>query len=416
MGEEALFGKAMIHDVLAGQDRRMQQAVESYDANSLLNTAAEDLAKYFASENQINALELDEAGITTELHEARVNITRDPGRHFHDSEDHYAPATQVIYHVPFTGDRDLFFVRPSQWGWSSPTAIVLEQELQLTQEGENLSAPEVTAAFDVAIQKIQRNLGYLKDDIKPFNGQLETAALAYVNARRKRLLDMRTLTESLGFPLKKVDGQRGFSVTLQRKKISVAPPKPSAGAYAPEPVLDQSTFEEILRLITSMAVVMERSPSAFAKMGEEDIRWVLLVPLNGSFEGGASGETFNFGGKTDILLRAGARSVFIAECKFWRGPSSFISALSQLLGYLSWRDTKAALIVFNRQKSFSDVLRAIPDLCSKHPCYERTLQPQSESSFRFVFHNPEDSNRKIHLAVLVFDVPQSRELAASQDS
>jgi hypothetical protein len=90
--------------------------------------------------------------------------------------------------------------------------------------------------------------------------------------------------------------------------------------------------------------------------------------------------------------------------------------LGQLLGYLSWRDTKVALIVFNRQKSFSAILSAIPDLCSKHPCYERTLQQQSESSLRFIFHSPADSNRKIHLAVLAFDVPRSPEPTTEQGS
>ena len=97
----------------------------------------------------------------------------------------------------------------------------------------------------------------------------------------------------------------------------------------------------------SMSHVMERSPSAFDKINEEDVRVHFLVQLNGQFECGVSGETFNFGGKTDVLIRVGAKNIFVAACKYWHGEKGFLETVDQLLGYLSWRDTKAAVIVFN---------------------------------------------------------------------
>src|SRR5260370_4966399 len=54
-------------------------------------------------------------------------------------------------------------------------------------------------------------------------------------------------------------------------------------------------------------------------MGEEDLRTHFLVQLNGVYEGQATGETFNFEGKTDILIRADGGNIFIAERKFWSG-------------------------------------------------------------------------------------------------
>ena len=53
-----------------------------------------------------------------------------------------------------------------------------------------------------------------------------------------------------------------------------------------------------------MAQVMERSPSAFSTMDEESLRSHFLVQLNGHYEGQATGETFNYEGKTDILIRS----------------------------------------------------------------------------------------------------------------
>lgn len=404
MEGERLFGKADISDVLDAQRKKMREAIESYDADKLLNTAAEDLTTFFVQEYRIDVPELDEQGITIEPSETRIEITQDHRRRFIDEGPYFAPATRIVYHVPFSGDKPLFFIRPNECGFSSPAAVVQERELHLAQEGEGLDAKEVKAEFDQTLQQIKTYLGYLRRSVDPFNAQLGGVALGYISSRRKRLLDMSDLTESLGFPLLKRPGET-VGVFLQRKTVDLTPPKASQGTYAPEPALSQMAFEDILSSINDMAAVMERSPTAFAQMGEEDIRWVLLVPLNSIFQGGASGETFNFDGKTDILLKANGRCVFIAECKFWSGPAGFRKALDQLLGYLSWRDTKAAVIVFNRKKSLSDVLAAIPGLCSQHPCYDRTLPHVSESSFRFIFHNPGDPNRKVHLAVLAFDVP-----------
>ncbi len=69
-----------------------------------------------------------------------------------------------------------------------------------------------------------------------------------------------------------------------------------------------------------MSVVVERNPTSFATLDEEGIRDHFLLQLNGHYEGAATGETFNAAGKTDIMIRAEDRNVFIAECKFWRGP------------------------------------------------------------------------------------------------
>jgi len=140
-------------------------------------------------------------------------------------------------------------------------------------------------------------------------------------------------------------------------------------------------------------------------MKEEDLRQHFLVQLNGHYEGQATGETFNFDGKTDILIRAEGKNIFVAECKFWRGPESLHDALDQVLGYASWRDTKTALIVFNRQKNFTDVLAKIPEVVKAHLNFKRQEKFESESSFRFILHHRDDKNRELILTVVAFEVP-----------
>ena len=118
-----------------------------------------------------------------------------------------------------------------------------------------------------------------------------------------------------------------------------------------------------------------------------------------------SGRISNFEGKTDILIRVNGRNIFIAECKFWRGPKKLTETINQLLGYTSWRDTKTAIIVFNRNKDFSAVLSKIPDTVTEHPNYKKTLQV-SETQFRYVFTNRDDTNRELFLTIMAFEVPE----------
>jgi hypothetical protein len=56
-----------------------------------------------------------------------------------------------------------------------------------------------------------------------------------------------------------------------------------------------------------MSFVIERNPKVFSNASEETVRDHYLVQLNGQYEGGATGETFNANGKTDILVRDGSR-------------------------------------------------------------------------------------------------------------
>ncbi|WP_214324865.1 hypothetical protein [Nonomuraea sediminis] len=108
-----------------------------------------------------------------------------------------------------------------------------------------------------------------------------------------------------------------------------------------------------------------RNPSGAAAMDEESIRNLLLVSLNAQFKGTAAGELFNGAGKTDILIRERDRNVFIGERKVWDGAQTVTHAIDQLLGYLVWRDTKAALLMFIRTKDVTATIQSAPPPPSK---------------------------------------------------
>jgi hypothetical protein len=191
-----------------------------------------------------------------------------------------------------------------------------------------------------------------------------------------------------------------------KRKVVIQKPVATTTAFTPEPALDMENYEAILKIVSNMVLVMERSPNAFVNMKEEDLRQHFLVQLNGHFEGEATGETFNYEGKTDILIRHNGKNIFIAECMYWDGEKSLLDKIGQLLGYTSWRDTKTAVLVFNRNVEFSKVVVQIPEVVKKHKNFKRQLDYKSETGFRFVLHHNEDKNRELILTVLAFNVPR----------
>jgi hypothetical protein len=154
-----------------------------------------------------------------------------------------------------------------------------------------------------------------------------------------------------------------------------------------------------------MSETMERSPSVFLKAEEEEIRDILLVSLNASYAGEATAETFSAQGKTDIYISVEGKSIFIAELKFWRGQQNLTEALDQLLSYLTWRKTKTALIILNRNKDFGRTLSQIRPTAEKHKCFKRFLSMEGETIYRYAFANQNDANREVFLTILAFDIP-----------
>lgn len=210
--------------------------------------------------------------------------------------------------------------------------------------------------------------------IDTHNQNLPSAAGQLIHQRRERLLAQSQRAEALGIPIRRrADAPKTYALpTIRRKAVPTLPPATTA-QFKPEPALAMELYEHILKVVQDMALVMERSPDAFKAMNEEALRQHFLVQLNGQFEGKATGETFNMGGKTDILLREGDRNVFIAECKFWKGPKAFGEAIDQLLGYATWRDGKTAILVFNRGTETSTVLTGIDAVSKAHGNFKRAV-------------------------------------------
>ena len=193
---------------------------------------------------------------------------------------------------------------------------------------------------------------------------------------------------------------------IHKKEIK----KPSVGSYKEytiEPSLDMITYETIITEICQLGNSMERKPSLYQGKDEEGIRDFFVTMLETKFEGvTATGETFNHCGKTDILLKnaADGSNLFIAECKFWHGAKHFKESISQLFDrYLTWRDSKVALMVFVKGTNFTTAIESIHKNVVTHEYFVRTNKIRNETSSNYIFRLPQDANKEVFLEIIAFN-------------
>ncbi len=411
-----LFRGGELREFLDQRQRELGAAVESFDRNRLLSATVDELTAYFVSQYQLAVPRFRRDDAELEHHEVEIDAAEfGPNPNFRFSRGARISGIRYTLHVPFDGDAMLFEYQPSEYTMSgSPIATVRDGTLILTSDRLASDSPElVKTGFNTVLNEIGQWLGWVDNDVRAWLAGLEGFARTRIQGRREKLRAAQSAVASMGFKLRERPGApRTFAAPEVRRKVTSAvqaratQPPGSTAPYKLEPALSDAEYEHIVSVINSMATVIERSPAAFEKMEEEHLRFLFLVPLNGHYEGQATGETFNFDGKTDILIRVEGRNIFIAECKFWTGPKGLTKTVDQLLGYTSWRDTKTAIILFNRNKDFSAVLGQIRPTIEAHPQFKSFVGRPSETQFRFVLKQPDDPTRELLLTVLAFDVPR----------
>ncbi len=401
--DQYLFKVSPLFNFLKAEKRTLALEVEEIDGNRFLNTDKDTLTDYFVKKHWYDVPQLDESKITVDQSEVFLDPRNTIGV-FYTGGTQQVKGTKVTYSIPFSGDRRFFAFEPSNFTTLIPHGWPDRDELLVSFQGINLNDQQVKAEFERNLEEIRLRLSRLRSEMASFHGQLPALARRLVEQRRQKLERDRGLVASLGYPLKRRDDSTAkLIIPLSRKRIAPKLPEPTKALR--EPYLELAQYEDILDTIQNMALVMERSPLAFQHLHEEELRWLFLVPLNGLYEGQATGETFNFEGKTDILIRVNGKNIFVSECAIWDGPQYLRRKIEQLLGYATWRDSKLAIIIFNRTKDFSGVLAKVAEVCKAHPNFKRELNRPHDTWFRCVVSHRDDPNRELTLTVLAFEVP-----------
>ena len=328
-----LFRRFELRAALEERDNKLTGSVESVSASEILSRAPDHMAEELCDAFRVEPPVLRESDIQASQEEAQVDVSHDPQRFILDrSSPFYLSGTRVSFHVPFDGIRSY-----------SEHSLPASHSVRRTLMFEMANWCSLTSASTMTPKRPRRssNASSLKS-ASTFRGYRTMSPHSTSLFARKRSNGLsvvgtscsRTKVWSVSSAILSVAERKHLEPT---RFLRLAADRALRGLRAeislsvPEPALELAEYNHIISIIDDMVKVMERSPAAFKGMKEEHMRTHFLVQLNAQYEGQATGETFNNSGKTDILIRADNKNVFVAETKFWSGPKGVVEALDQLL-------------------------------------------------------------------------------------
>lgn len=307
--------------------------------------------------------------------------------------------------IPFTGTRELLTLRCYGLMWSPRCRL----------EADKLCFPLRNAQSKTQIDHdIQQTKDHLTEKLKSVanlvdghNADLRARLPKLIRQRRSAIARRRELFGSLSVPFERDPSPaETFVLPLKesRKELKIAPTR--SGMTQLAPVVSQQTFLDILKTIHDFGVHIERHPTIYRDKDEPALRDLLLLILSANFKGPVSstGETLNASGKTDILLRYENSNVFIAECLLWKGKEYLEEKIDQLATYLTWRDTKAALVVFVKTSAVEPVVAKAKKAIQDHPRFVRWGEASGDTPLA-VMAFPGDKDRHALVALLIFHFP-----------
>ncbi len=405
---QSLFIDGQAHFVIENREREVRKTVESEDRSRLLTVDVDDYVAWLVDKYTIHPIVIDRDGIYARDEDRDIDVRSAPDTLAYAVGRHGTiPGKLFSFYVPYTGERELWFLQGSRYRMRHPRAVVTDRELIISHEyTRNYDPAGVRSRFDSDLGDIEFNIAAVNELVEAFNERLPQLTQEAVDTRRAAILADEKKLDAIGIPLRRRgDAAATFSVPVSRRKHLAPPPARPRTITAPEPALSEAQYEEILKTINGITLVLERSPRTFADLGEEQLRDFLIVMLNNLYEGAVTAETFNGAGKTDILIRHDGGNIFVGECKIWKGPKKLTEAMDQLLRYVTWRDTKAALIIFDKRGNLSNILRQIPEVMTAHPNFRAERPQVGESGMRYTFRQLNDPDREVAITVLAFTVP-----------
>lgn len=318
----------------------------------------------------------------------------------------------IEYSVPYSGTSNLWRMRPSRYSLSFPKGEFIPKERN-DQTGilkfdlffpiEDYKPENVKNEIDKNLQSIEEYISYSTKDIESSTPQLHNAIKAKVVQRRTRLGVMKTTTKLLNIPIRLRENAPDLIPLQLQPKIT--PSLNQKSQQVLEYGILNEDYENILKIIRHEGCSYERTPKPFAKHDEEELRDILMSHLNGHYHGLANGEAFRKKGKTDICIEFENRAAFVGECKLWKGEQKIAEAINQLLGYLTWRDCKTSLIIFNKDVAgFQQIQEKIPEVLKHLPNFVREEKTQNPGEWRVVYRSLEDSERLVIIHVFLFNL------------
>lgn len=271
-GTEYLFSQGNSFEAKEAQKQSMLNEIDRLAEKDLMNSQLDQWIEHFCTKFAFDIPVLNEEQISAETNDVQADprSLQDQGNMHFMQYGGFAPstvsATEFVFYVPFSGDSQLFYLKPSSFTTTHPKAQVTNGELVFRYTFGSINAAAAKSKFDSELGNVRRYLGSLSNDLNAFNGDLKGVAQSRLQERFTKFKKVNEAATTLGFPIRRRDSApKTFAVQSVRRKIA---PRPQTGPAAKmEPSLALNEYEHILSIMKNMVSVMEMSPHAFKGVG-----------------------------------------------------------------------------------------------------------------------------------------------------
>jgi len=397
-----LNDKYYISSYLSDQKKQLLSEIDGYEVTDKTDVA--QLTARFVDRFTIHPIILKDP-IPSEPSEITIDATNFRGQSFKQK------AHQIIVKVPFEGSAVLFHIKPSQCSIIHfDDSVRIESNYWiLSVVLTELDPDKYNTKVNKFVSDLSVNLPRLHSEIEHWNNSLEGVVLKAFEERRKISSKKHDFMDKIGL---KLNPKADIFTALPVAKIIIPIPVTDTTKNIKKeqvPILQEEVYRDIIELLYNVGKAVERKPSLHLKKHEEDLRDVFLLFLETRYEATSGvGEAFNKKGKTDILLKYSkdGSNIFVAECKFWKGQKKFQEGIDQLLGYLTHRDSKTALIIFVDLKEIKSIINTIKEEIKSHPNFKRHVKDAYDSSLSYLFTLPGDIKTEVQVEVMLFHFPK----------
>ena len=408
VSDNILFAKGSLYDQLRHFLSQVKEHVNAISKEQFLANSDDQVINHLYSKLEIVPLIIyrDQSTIS-EPEETRFQRTSR-----RTNETIYVEGVLLVLTLPYSGETSLWLYQPSTITFDPPCGNVIPDrrnnqigvlEIKLVYSHTEFQDAIVNKETEQVISSIEAYLTYIKRDIEKHNNQLRSEISREVQRRREQLGAIHKTVQKLNIPINRREGAP--DTTQLPIKRRVLEPLPTKGRSEPEYEISNVDYEDILDFIRHEGASFERTPLTFTVHDEEGLRNIILAQLNTTFQGQASGETFRKRGKTDICIEFENRAAFVAECKIWNGGQKLHEAINQLLDYLTWRDVKTALVIFNKDViGFTQIQGKMIEILRTHPnCLRAEILP-SQNEWNMILRSKDDPDRLITVQVFLFNL------------
>jgi hypothetical protein len=316
----------------------------------------------------------------------------------------------VVYHIPMNGNIGLLRFSPTnRYSISGMNGKLTIRNNTLDVSFIDIyNQPEkIDSDFERTKNAIAGKLNAVKGEYDNFHKELPKFIDGEIKKRIQKINHTNDYKSKFKYPIKKKNIPAAFESPRIVKKKKITPkPVGASNTVTNQRFITDEDYMHILGLLQDCGNNWEHFPELYKGKGEEALRDQLIFVLAPNIEGVVAGEAYNKKGKTDISIKHESTNLFIGECKIWKGPKGFLETIDQILGYLTWRDSKAAIMMFVPNQEISAVRKATEESAKSHPNFVRILDVINEGWTNYRFHIENDPGTYITLAVQLYHLPK----------